>query len=163
MTISSINTTTFYSTNTLSESRTLPPPPPPEGAPPAGGLAEDVFAALEELGLVSAQSEANTDTAATGEAMGQFMFTLFEAMRMQGTDAVYGGDPLADMDSLIAALDSESAGFGELSASYESLVSTLGASSSDAASLQEFLETLRSQMSERGFPGLSGSVVETTA
>jgi len=162
MTISSINTTTFYSTNTLSESRTLPPPPPPEGAPPAGGLAEDVFAALEELGLVSAESEVSTDTAATGEAMGQFMFTLFEAMRMQGADTGYG-DPLADMDSLIAALDSESAGFGELSASYESLVSTLGASSSDAASLQEFLETLRSQMSERGFPGLSGSVVETTA
>lgn len=161
MTISSINTTTFYSTNTLSESRTLPPPPP-EGAPPAGGLAEDVFAVLEELGLVSAENEASTDTAATGEAMGQFMFTLFEAMRMQGADTGYG-DPLADMDSLIAALDSESAGFGELSASYESLVSTLGASSSDAASLQEFLETLRSQMSERGFPGLSGSVVETTA
>jgi hypothetical protein len=163
MTISSINTTTYYSTSTLSESRTLPPPPPPEGAPPAGGLAEDVFAALEELGLLDTQSETGTDTTAAGEAMGQFMFTLFEAMRMQGADAVYGGDPLADMDSLISALDGESAGFGELSASYENLVSTLGSSSADAASLQEFLETLRSQMSERGFSGLPGSVLETTA
>lgn len=164
MSISSINISSYYSSSLVSGNQAPPPPPPPEGVAPAGGLAEDLYAALEELGLLSADSEASADTTATGEAMGQFMFTLFEAMRMQGGASETGyGDPVSDMDSLIAALDSESTGFGELSNSYENLLSTLGASTADAAGLQDFLEVLRNQMSEHGFPGMSGSVLSTSA
>ena len=59
MSISSINISSYYSSSLVSGGQALPPPPPPpEGAAPAGGLAEDLYAALEELGLLSSDASA---------------------------------------------------------------------------------------------------------
>lgn len=145
------------------------PPPPPDG----GGFASAIADALQSIGVDG--PGASSDEATT--ALGGFMEELMGALHGQATatEPDYGEAPQGgpgqlstDLQSLIAALGSDSAGATDsttaLQGSFKELLTALGSDGDDGSDtktrLTSFLQALSGKLPTAGN---RGTLINTTA
>jgi len=179
-----VNSVSFSSyTSQLSTSGTdqtrKAPPPPPAGPPPGeGGFINAIGSALESLGVTDvAAGDKESAASSLGSFLQELMTSLHEQGEANGAGAEGAGGPggpggpgggpgrlAEDLQSLISSLQDDSSATGEtssLESSFASLLSSLGADSSDSKSrLASFLQALADKLPQAGS---SGNLINTTA
>jgi len=176
-----VNSVSFSSyTSQLSTSGTdqtrKAPPPPPAGPPPGeGGFINAIGSALESLGVTDvAAGDKESAASSLGSFLQELMTSLHEQGEANGAGAAGAGGPggpgggpgrlAEDLQSLISSLQDDSSATGEtssLESSFASLLSSLGAESSDSKSrLASFLQALADKLPQAGS---SGNLINTTA
>lgn len=163
--------TSQLSTSGSDQARKAPPPPPPGPPPGEGGFVNAIGSALESLGVTDVVA---TDKDNAASALGSFLQELMTSLHEQGeangaSDAggAQGEGPgrlAEDLQSLISSLQNDAAESGDASSletSFSSLLSALGADSSDSQSkLASFLQALADKLPQAGS---SGNLINTTA